>query len=134
MKPETHKLADEITYGLGPLFRANPDYGTILSAMCVVMARVIQSTPETGREARAYEYACERIGLALAEFLRTETELDAKKEDQKEKLDAGISGFDKFAKSVDPAWKDAGGDTTIPTHQFEAILKKEDSDSSITQE
>lgn len=98
MKPETHKLADEITYGLGPLFRANPEYGTILSAMCVVMARVIQSTPEKGREARAYEYACEQIGGILAEFLRVETKLDAEKESQKEKLDSGISGFDKFAK------------------------------------
>jgi len=107
MKAATHKLAEQITYGLGPLFRANPDYATILSAMCVVMARVIQSTPEKGKEARAFEFAVEQIGQALTEFLKVETELDAKKEDQKEKLDTGINGFDQFAAPE--------ADTTIPS-------------------
>jgi len=122
MKPETHKLADEITYGLGPLFRVNPDYGTILSAMCIVMARVIQSTPEIGKEARAYEYACERIGLVLAEFLRTETELDAKKEDQKEKLDAGIDAFAEFAATDKQECANQGEENIIP---FKAEARKE---------
>lgn len=127
MKAKTHKLADEITYGLGPLFRANPDYGTILSAMCVVMARVIQSTPEKGNESRAFEFACEQISAALSEFLRIENEENAKKEDQKEKLDAGISGFDKFAKQSNPEQRDAREDNIIPFNK-EAEKQGQDPD------
>lgn len=113
MKASTKKLTDEITYAIGPIFQANPDYTEILPAMCLVMAKVILSTPDKGHEDRAYQYTIETIKGALDDMLQLEAEANAKKENTKAKLDTGISGFDQFAKPVGEASDEQGNIVTV---------------------
>jgi hypothetical protein len=112
MKASTRKLTDEITYAIGPVFQANPDYTEILPAMCLVMAKVILSTPDKGREEAAYTYMTETVKGLLDDLLSAETQANAKKEDLKAKLEQGIAGLDQFAKPVGEASDEAGNIVT----------------------
>jgi hypothetical protein len=82
---------------LGPIFKKNPDYETIFPAMCMCMARVIQSTPDRGDELLVMEDAYNEIKHALNQFLAIERE----KEATKAKLDAGIAGFTEMCATSD---------------------------------
>jgi len=110
MKATIHNLTDEITTALGPIFRKNPDYSTIFSSMCLVMARVVQSTPDKGEELLVMEDAYNEIKHALKEFIKLEKEYEAIKEAKKAKLDEGIASFDGFARPEQPIEPGSAGD------------------------
>jgi hypothetical protein len=112
MKSTIHNLTEEITKAIGPIFRERSNYNEILPAMCLVMARVIQSTPDKGNESKVFEDACEQIGHALTEFLKIENEFDAKKAEKRKKLAEGIDGFSKLAKP-NPECRDAEENTAV---------------------
>jgi uncharacterized membrane protein len=114
MKAKTHKLTETITNALGPIFHENPDYDTILQAMSLVMARVIQATPDKGREHLILEDASIMISDALREFLKLESEHEKQQAEKKAKLDEGIERFNQFAAEhgVDSPLNGGG-----PTHE-----------------
>lgn len=72
MTMKTNQLADLITQAIGPIFQKHPTYSVIIDAMCIVMARVIQSTPEPGSEYDISDYTTGQIRLALDNFLEIE--------------------------------------------------------------
>ena len=90
-------MTEDISKALGPIFKKNPDYETIFPAMCMCMARVIQSTPDRGDELLVMEDAYNEIKHALNQFLAIERE----KEATKAKLDAGIAGFTEMCATSD---------------------------------
>jgi hypothetical protein len=92
MKSATHKLCEEITTAIGPLFRENPDYETILAAMSLVMARVCQAGPK-GHEMRALQHSQRLQDQALDNFLNEEKAIN---EAKAEVVERGIDGFAQF--------------------------------------
>jgi hypothetical protein len=100
MKAKTHKLVEQILASLAPIFKAHPDYSTILEAMSLVMARVIQATPDKGNEHLVFEDARFLIQDALEKFVQLEKEYEAQQQAKKKIVESGINGFDKFAEPV----------------------------------
>lgn len=96
MKSTVHRMTEEITKALGPIFHKTPEYDVIFPAMCMCMARVIQSTPDVGQELDVLEDAHNEIKHALTQFLEIEREKEAKAKI----VDSGINGFDQFAQPV----------------------------------
>ena len=94
MKSATHKLCEELTAAIGPVFRQNPDYETILAAMSLVMARVCQAGPK-GQELRALEHSQSLQGQALDNFLNEE---EAIEESKAKVVERGIDGFSEFGR------------------------------------
>lgn len=94
MKSATHKMCEELTAAIGPVFRANPDYETILAAMSLVMARVCQSSPK-GQEDRAMAHSQKLQIQALANFLDEEQALE---ESKAKVVERGIDGFSEFGR------------------------------------
>jgi hypothetical protein len=86
MLSKTHRLTEALTTAIGPVLREHPDYEIIQQAMGLVIARIAQSTPETGREHDELEVIYQYAKQALTEFLRIEAA-------KKAKLDEGINGF-----------------------------------------
>jgi hypothetical protein len=86
MLSKTHRLTEALTTAIGPILREHPDYEIIQQAMGLVIARIAQSTPETGREHDELEVIYQYAKQALTEFLRIEAA-------KKAKLDEGINGF-----------------------------------------
>jgi len=97
MKAKTHKLVEQILAAIGPVFKQHPEYDAILEAMSLVMARVIQATPEKGNEHLIAEDSSIMVSNALREFLKLEQAYEAEQAAKKAKLDEGINGFDRFA-------------------------------------
>ena len=97
MKAKTHKLVEQILAAIGPVFKQHPEYDTILEAMSLVMARVIQATPEKGNEHLIAEDSSIMVSNALREFLKLEQAYEAEQAAKKAKLDEGIGNFSRFA-------------------------------------
>jgi len=72
MTVKTKQMADRITQTIGPIFQEQPNYSVILDAMCIVMARVIQSAPDGGNKYDILNYANENVGNILLTFLEIE--------------------------------------------------------------
>jgi len=117
MKSKVHNLTEIITNTLGPVFRDNPEYGTILPSMCLVMARVIQSTPKAGEEKEVMRDAFRMIEESLEQFLEMEKEYEAKEKI----LDQGVDGFDAFAR--EPIEPGSSGD--YPSNPNQNIAKEQ---------
>jgi hypothetical protein len=94
MKSTTHKLCEEITEAIGPIFREKPDYETILAAMSLVMARICQAGPK-GQELRALEHSQSLQGQALDNFLNEEQVIE---ESKAKVVERGIDGFAQFGR------------------------------------
>ena len=94
MKSATHKLCEELTAAIGPVFRANPDFEAILVAMSLVMARVCQASPK-GHELRALEHSQSLQSQALDNFLNEEQALE---ESKAKVVERGIDGFAEFGR------------------------------------
>jgi hypothetical protein len=93
MQNKIHSLTETITKALGPIFRENPEYNTILNAMCLVMARVVQATPDKGQELATLDGAVGLIKHALNEYIALEAKLEAVKVKQDQVIDRGIDAF-----------------------------------------
>lgn len=93
MLSATHRLTETITNALGPIFRDNPDYPTIVDAMCLVMARVIQASPDKGREFKLLDHVHMQTAHCLEEFIKLEEQLAAQREVRQNVLDKGVDGF-----------------------------------------
>ena len=96
MKAKIHTLVERMTEALGPVFHAHPDYNDILQATCLVMARVLQSTPDRGSELTLCEEAFRITNTALIKFL------DAEEAIQERKAKIMAKGIDGFNKLVEP--------------------------------
>ena len=96
MKAKTKHLADQITQALGPIFRANPDYKTIIEAIALTVARVAQSTPNKGREYNELDAIVTMALEALTQFLNEE---EALLEAKQSTLAKGIDEFTEMARS-----------------------------------
>lgn len=94
MKSATHKMCEELTAAVGPIFRENPDYETILAAMSLVMARICQAGPK-GQELRALEHSQSLQGQALDNFLNEEQAIE---ESKTKVVERGIDGFAQFGR------------------------------------
>lgn len=90
MRKAVKDLADKITEAILPITLMHRNYGDILDAMCVVMAKTIQSTPAKGREMELVDVTHYIIAKAVADMIALEKE---------DSLDAGVLEFSKFAKS-----------------------------------
>ena len=75
---------------LGAVFRKYQDFESIRLAMCVVMAKVIQATPDVGKELEIFDASSNDILHALEQLLQIEA---AEKAKLAEKFDRGINGF-----------------------------------------
>ena len=102
MKAKIKNLTDELIAAVGPVFAKHQDYDDIFNAMCLVMARVVQSTPDKGNELLLMEDAYMATKHALNEFLKLEKAYEAEQAAKKAKLDEGIVSFDQFARPEQP--------------------------------
>lgn len=93
MKSAIHRLTEDLTRITGPLFHETKDYQTILHACCLFFARVIQSTPDKGKEDKVVEEAFQHIKYNLNEFLKIEASIETQKEERAEMVAKGIEGF-----------------------------------------
>ena len=97
MKAKIKNLTDEILGALAPVFKKHQDYDDIFNAMSLVMARVIQATPDKGTERRLREQSTMLVGDALQQFLALEEQYEAeqvaKKKAKAEIVAKGINGF-----------------------------------------
>ena len=98
MKSATHKLTEQILAVLGPIFRDNPHYETILQSMSLVMARVVQSTPDKSKEFAVLDAAHEHMSHALNEYLKIEADLESKREARAKVVSRGLDAFSEFAR------------------------------------
>lgn len=98
MKSKTHALTEQILADLGPIFRDNPHYETILQAMSLVMARVVQSTPDKGKEFGVLDAAHEYMSHALNEYLKIEADLESKREARDKVVSRGLDAFAEFGR------------------------------------
>jgi hypothetical protein len=130
MKSNIHRAVEDITKAVAPILFKIQDYDVIFPAMCMVMARVIQSTPDRGEEMDVLEDSYNEIKHALTQFLAIENE----KEAQKAKLDQGINGFDKFAQpKIEPG--SAGDYPSNPNQNIaKTVAPFRDQEGNLTQE
>jgi len=119
MKAKVHKLAETITASLGPIFRENPNYETILQAMSLVMARVIQASPDRGDELLVMEDAYNEIKHALNQFLAIEREKEAKAKVVVE----GIDGFSGLARAEEQPVIEPGSAGDYPDNPNQNVAK-----------
>jgi hypothetical protein len=97
MKAKTHKLVELILAAIGPVFKKHDDYDTIFEAMNLVMARVIQATPDKGKEFELLLESNAMVEHALEQYLKLEETYAAEQEAKKAKLKQGVAAFDRFA-------------------------------------
>lgn len=102
MKAKIKNLTDEILAALAPIFIKHKDYDDIFNAMCLVMGRIVQATPDKGNELLIMEDAYTATKHALVEFLKLEKAYEAEQAAKKAKLDEGIISFSEFAKPEQP--------------------------------
>lgn len=91
-----------MSQALGPVFHLyGDDWENIRVATCLLMARVIQSTPHRGLEQSILAQSQQDIGHALDQFLKLEEEAVKAKEAARDRthsvLEAGIEGFGALA-------------------------------------
>ena len=102
MKSAIHRLTEDLTRITGPLFHETKDYQTILHACCLFFARVIQSTPNKGKEDKVVEEAFQHIKYNLNEFLKIEASIETQKEERAEMVAKGIEGFAELGNTSEP--------------------------------
>ena len=90
MKASVKNTVDQIMAAIGPVFYQVKDYETIRLATAIVMAKVILSTPDTGKELEIFDATSNDILHALEQLLQIEA---AEKAKLAQKLDRGINGF-----------------------------------------
>ena len=119
MKSKIHNLIEDITKAVGPIFYKVQDYDVIFPAMCCVMARVIQSTPDKGNELLIMEDAYSEIKHALTQFLAIEREKEAKAKVVVE----GIDGFAGLARPVEEPVIEPGSAADHPDNPNQNVAK-----------
>jgi hypothetical protein len=119
MKSAVHRMTEDISKALGPIFQKNPDYETIFPAMCMCMARVIQSTPDRGDELLVMEDAYNEIKHALNQFLAIEREKEAKAKVVVE----GIDGFSGLARAEERPVIEPGSAGDYPDNPNQNVAK-----------
>lgn len=92
MRKIINDLASEITKAILPITYEHKNFGDIVDAMCVVMAKTITSTPYKGTEMQLVDAVHQIISEAVSEML-------ALNKESKVSIEAGILEFSKFAKS-----------------------------------
>jgi hypothetical protein len=112
-------MTEEITKALGPVFQKNPDYETIFPAMCMCMARVIQSTPDRGNELLIMEDAYTEIKHALTQFLA----IEHAKEAQAKVVVEGIDGFAGLARPAEQPVIEPGSAADHPDNPNQNVAK-----------
>lgn len=90
MRKVVHDLADQITKAILPITYQHKNYADILDAMCVVMAKTIQSTPAKGSEMMLVDVSHKIITDAVSELMKIDAEDNPVLE--------GMAEFSKFAK------------------------------------
>jgi hypothetical protein len=97
MLSRIHVLTEKLTAATAPIFMEHKTYDDILAAMCLLMARIVQSTPEKGQELQVLDNAQNQISHALTQFLKLEEQIinaRAAERDRARKLvEDGIAGF-----------------------------------------
>lgn len=96
MQSKVKTTVDSIMLALGPIFHEVKDYETIRLAMVVVMSKVIQATPERGKELQLFDITSNDILHALEQLLQIEAAERAK---LKSTLEAGIEQFGSLVQS-----------------------------------
>jgi hypothetical protein len=96
MQSKVKTTVDSIMLALGPIFHEVKDYETIRLAMVVVMSKVIQATPERGKELQLFDITSNDILHALEQLLKIEETERAK---LKSTIAAGIDAFDSLGES-----------------------------------
>ena len=96
MQAKVKTTVDSIMLACGPIFHDVQDYETIRLAMVVVMAKVIQATPERGRELQLFDITSNDILHALEQLLKIE---EAERAKLKSTIAAGIDAFDSLGES-----------------------------------
>ena len=94
MKKVVHDLVEKLTKAIVPITYEHKDYNNIIDAMCVIMAKTIQSTPNKGTEINLLKASNE----VIAEYLKGMMKLDL---EEKESKESSILEFSKFAKPAD---------------------------------
>lgn len=123
MLSRVHTLTEKLTQATGPIFRDHPDYADILQASCLWFARVIQATPDRGKEFEVLDEANHYVAHALQSFLELETEAALAKAAERDRALSGVEGFADFAGPlnghaagespvVDPHYRDEEGKLT----------------------
>jgi hypothetical protein len=102
MKAKIKNLTDEILGALAPVFKKYQDYDDIFNAMTLIMARVIQATPDKGNELLIMEDAYSAIKHALGEFLKLEKAYEAEQAAKAQVVAEGIDKFAEFGRSEQP--------------------------------
>ena len=100
MLAKTHKFVETAMHDLGPVLHATQhDYDTILQGMSLIMARIIQATPQTGDETQVKDQAFHYITQALEQFIQLEQEAVNAKAAERDRLrtaiEKSINGFGK---------------------------------------
>lgn len=96
MQSKVKTTVDSIMLALGPIFHEVKDYETIRLAMVVVMSKIIQATPERGKELEIFDVTSNDILHALEQLLQIEAAERAK---LKSTLEAGIEKFGNLVQS-----------------------------------
>ena len=102
MKAKIKNLTDDILAALGPIFAKHQDYDDIFNAMCLVMARVVQASPDKGEELLIMEDAYTATKHALNEFLKLEKAYEAEKAAKAQVVAEGIDKFAEFGRTEQP--------------------------------
>ena len=134
MKAKIKNLTDELIAAVGPVFARHQDYDDIFAAMCLVMARVIQSTPDRGEELLVMEDAYTEIKHALTQFLA----IEHAKENQAKVVAEGIDGFAGLARPAEQPVIEPGSAGDHPDNPNQNIAKTvapfRDQKGNLTQE
>lgn len=101
MLSKIHTLTEKLTAATAPIFAEHRTYDDILAAMCLLMARVVQASPDKGNEFVVLDNAHHQIAHALSEFLKLEAQAANAKAAERDRLksavEAGIAGFGALA-------------------------------------
>ena len=120
MKSTTHRMTNEIISAIGPIFRANPNYKTIVESMAIIIARVAQSHPIKGEEKDALSLLYDLASNALDDMINNETQKENEEEPEKVELESNIIEFNQFAK------RPAADDDTYGELHVEQEAKEEE--------
>ncbi len=93
MKSKIKNLTDDLISAIAPVLAKYKDYDCIFEAMCLLMARTIQATPDRGSEMKLLWKSHNHIEHNLKAFL----EIEKQYKESREKLDEGVNGFSRFS-------------------------------------
>lgn len=119
MKANVMKVVTDCMSALGPVFHEVRDFETIRLAMAVVMAKVIQATPNRGDEMIIHDQTEKDIRDALTQLLEIEA-------NQTSKLAQTID-FSEFARINGHSAAGLVGEPTLDPHLTPHSINPEDS-------